>query len=95
MTFAWDKIKVSVPFSTETLEAVKAGIDAAVAKGENLSGVYAKAADYFIDEEDTETAKVYLDKSIGQARGNFSACSLKQVPYKSTVVIIYFTWILI
>ncbi|NRA11524.1 MAG: hypothetical protein HRT57_06190, partial [Crocinitomicaceae bacterium] len=46
--------------------------DAAVAKGENLSGVYAKAADYFIDEEDTETAKVYLDKSIAIEKTHYN-----------------------
>jgi len=81
MTFAWDKTKVSVPFTTETLQAVQAEFDAAIAKGENLGSVYSKAASYFNNEGDIDAAKGYLKKSLEIER-NYSNVFLAAVMMK-------------
>lgn len=64
LSFAWAQVKVSIPFTTETLKAVEEGIEAAIAEGEDLARVYSRAADYFNDEGDVTKAEMYLDKSL-------------------------------
>jgi tetratricopeptide (TPR) repeat protein len=63
LVFEWASAKVSVPFTTETLKAVEAGIEAKIAEGEDLGKVYFNAADFFNDEGDLDKAKMYLEKS--------------------------------
>lgn len=60
----WADAVVAIPFSTDTQAAVKAEIEAALAKGENLVRVHYNAADYFMDMKDLESAKMHLDKSL-------------------------------
>ena len=72
LAFEWGQIKVSIPFTTETLLAVKDGIEAAVAKGDDLSRVYSRAADYYNDEGEIETAKGYLEKSLKIERSYYN-----------------------
>ena len=81
MTLAWDKTKVSIPFTTNTRLAVQEEFDSAIAKGENLGAVYSRAANYFNNEGEVEVAKDYLEKSLKIER-NYSNVFLAAVMMK-------------
>jgi len=89
LVFEWDNVKVSVPFVTETEKAVEAGISEAIAKGDDLARVYSRAADYFLDEGETDKAKGYLEKSLAIERSYFNvfleASMLKDEDLKAAV----------
>lgn len=68
----WSNIMISVPFTTNTTEAVKVEIQSAIDKGEDLVKVYYNAADYFLDQDNTDATNVHLDKSLAIERTHYN-----------------------
>ena len=65
IVIAWEKTKVSIPFTVDTHKAAVENIKMAIEKGENLEKVYANAASYYRDaKDDLKTAMKYVNKSI-------------------------------
>lgn len=62
---AWDKLKIVIPFTVNTDEAVMKNIEAAIAEGKDLDKVYYASANYFFNsKKDYDTALKYIDLSI-------------------------------
>ena len=68
MVIRWDKVMVSVPFTTDTPEAVKIEIQAALDTGEDLAKVHYNAADYYMDIDNMDAVNDHLAKSLAIER---------------------------
>lgn len=65
LVIAWDKLKVSVPFSVDTKTHAERNIQDAVAAGKELGKVYNAAANYHLNiTEDYKAGITYADQSI-------------------------------
>jgi len=65
LVIAWDKLKVSVPFSVDTKTHAERNIQDAVAAGKDLGKVYNAAANYHLNiTEDYKAGITYADQSI-------------------------------
>ncbi len=77
LVIAWAKTKVSVPFSLKTDDIAIKNIEDAIAKGEDLDKVYARAAGYYREsKKDLKTAMNYTEKSL-KIKESHSAMFLK------------------
>lgn len=65
LIIAWDKLKVTIPFTVDTDALAQKNIDAAIAEGKDLDKVYASAANYYFNiKNDLATSLDYINKSI-------------------------------
>ena len=64
ISIKWEKLNIEVPFTVNTGMIAKSNIEAAIKEGKDLDKVYSKAAGYFKDMKDYETALMYVDKSL-------------------------------
>jgi hypothetical protein len=77
LVIEWAKTRITVPFSVSTDDVAMKNIEVAIAKGEELDKVYAKAAGYYKDsKKDLKTAMDYAEKSL-QIKESHSAMFLK------------------
>jgi hypothetical protein len=65
IVIAWDRVKVSIPFTVNTDKAAQDNIDQAIAEGKDLDKVYAGAANYYFNmKADNAKALEMIDRSI-------------------------------
>ncbi len=68
----WDKVMVSIPFTTDTPAAVKMEIETALDKGEDLAKVHYNTADYYMDIDDMDAVNSHLTKSLSIERAYYN-----------------------